>query len=246
MSDYSEIKRKHFRFPAYEDELGVKIKSEKPTNFSNSNDWILTEVEEASGLDLANFKHPEVKRESATVVNERALRRSKKTTTQQPRPHNVQKDELSRHRSNLPDYHQRQAPEVSTTGKKTLFGDLKRSTPKAQATKVEKQDPSLKREYSGRSYFVPKYIPASILPDEEKEQVTTAEIVDAMAKAEENYLLFDQEPAAYLTKKESDPSVRKFKKTTGEIKKRAVMDRSLKGLIEDEKDLGQNGYFNKK
>ena len=44
MGSNNEIKRKHFRFPAYSDETGVKINREGDyTPFSAQESWILTE-----------------------------------------------------------------------------------------------------------------------------------------------------------------------------------------------------------
>ena len=43
MGSNNEIKRKHFRFPAYSDETGVKINREGDyTPFSTQESWILT------------------------------------------------------------------------------------------------------------------------------------------------------------------------------------------------------------
>ena len=67
-----------------------------------------------------------------------------------------------------------------------------------------------------------------------------------MEKPRESYLLFDTEPAAYQVKEGDDPTVRKFNRpqsvgmTRREFRgmnkngdKRAVLDRSLEGMIEE-------------
>ena len=80
-----------------------------------------------------------------------------------------------------------------------------------------------------------------------------------MAKKQESYLLFDNEPAAYQVKEENDPTVKKFNRpqsvgmTRSEFrannkknsdKKRSVLDRSLQGMIEDDqREDSANGYF---
>lgn len=46
LANYLDVKRKHFRFPAYDDQEGVKLQSEHKEVFSQSDDWILTEIKD--------------------------------------------------------------------------------------------------------------------------------------------------------------------------------------------------------
>ena len=46
MANYLDVKRKHFRFPAYDDTDGVKLQSEHRPAFSKADDWILTEIKD--------------------------------------------------------------------------------------------------------------------------------------------------------------------------------------------------------
>ena len=160
-----------------------------------------------------------------------------------------QKEELKRHRSNLPDYSKRVEMEVTKTGKKQFFGD----TPKQASYLVKEKAaeivaPSVKRQYSGRSYFVPKYIPASIIPDEKETGVTESELLQSMEKSDNSYLLFDTEATPYQERKEGDPSVQKFasdRTAEGKEKKRKKrLERTLEGMIEQERDdVTEGNYF---
>ncbi|WP_122645163.1 hypothetical protein [Enterococcus mediterraneensis] len=254
MSNFLEIKRKHFRFPAFSDEEGVKIQRESKRKLSYGDDWILTETaketESYQGYSSFQTGYPE-------SHEERALRRSRKATAEK-QGHTVrQQEELKKHRENLPDYNKRIQPEPTATGRTSLFGEnQRRSTYKVKNKPQEKAENTVKKEYSGRSYFVPKYIPASIIPDEKKDDISQEALIEAMSKPQASYLLFDTEPAAYQEKKDTDPSVRKFnhsevqmtrsqyRRSAKEEKKRSILDRSLKGMIEDgANELPKNGYF---
>lgn len=248
LANYLDVKRKHFRFPAYDDQEGVKLQSEHKEVFSQSDDWILTEIKDQPSTS------------SKEKDSAHSLRR--KVPSSHPNyGHSVrQKEELAQHRANLPSYGKRPLQESTPTGKTNLFGnDQRRASYKvtSKAERAETPTPT-KKEYSGRSYFVPKYIPASIIPEQEKEEITSQELMDSMEKARESYLLFDTEPAAYQVKEGDDPTVRKFNRpqsvgmTRREFRgmnkkngdKRAVLDRSLEGMIEEgQSESNKNGYF---
>lgn len=247
MANFDDIKRKHFRFPAYSDDTGVKIQSErKYPSFSTDENWIMTE-EDPSAKVYRNEK-----------TEARSLRRSPKVSHEKAGQSIQQREELKRHKENLPDYAKKYQTEVTPTGKKRLFGDTGQSSFKVNERKAEPSpsNKSLKREYSGRSYFVPKYIPASMIPDEPAKDVSNQELLDSMKK--DSYLMFDTEPTAFQDRKDSDPAVSKFKQPssvamsrsqyreqTKNEKKKTILDRSLKGLIEDEStENGAQGYFN--
>ncbi|OJG89690.1 hypothetical protein RV16_GL002232 [Enterococcus saccharolyticus] len=196
MVKYEEIKRKHARFPAYADDAGVKLqpKNNRPT-FKSDDNWIITEA----------AKHPQPVESTA----ERALRRSPRVSQGKAGQSIRQKEELSKHRKNLPDYNKRYQPEVTPTGKKRLFGDtVAHSTYQVTEKRTETTRPTITKEPVEKSPFVPKYIPASIIPDEHTSAVSEEELMESMEK--EEYMLFDTEPAAYQARKDSDPAVRKF------------------------------------
>lgn len=199
MAQYEEIKRKHARFPAYSDEAGVKLqpKNKRPT-FKSDDNWILTEA--------AKHSH------TVSVENneERSLRRSPRVSQEKAGQSIRQRDELSRHRQNLPNYNKKYQPEVTPTGKKRLFGDtVAHSTYQVTEKRAETVTrPSINKETTEKSPFVPKYIPTSIIQDEYAPAISEEDLMNSMKKDE--YLLFDTEPAAYQTRKDTDPAVRKF------------------------------------
>ena len=243
MREEQEIKRKHTCFPAYSDETGVKIKrEEKRTPFSSDENWILTEESETPFYSKKENNKGELK----------DLRRSNRSVASKAGHSIRQKEELKRHRSNLPDYSKRVEMEVTKTGKRQFFGDAPKQASYLVKEKAAESVPSVKRQYSGRSYFVPKYIPASIIPDEQDTTITENQLLDSMEKATESYLLFDTDLTPYQERKDGDPSVRKFgtekeirKATEKTQKKRMRLERSLEGMIEQERDdLTKGNYFN--
>ena len=243
MGSNNEIKRKHFRFPAYSDETGVKINREGDyTPFSTQESWILTE--DSTDTPFYTQKQP--------VDEPKELRRSLRQTHSKAGHSLAQKEELKRHRTNLPDYTKRTTVEVTKTGKKQLFGDMASKPLFRVKEKKSEVVPSVKREYSGRSYFVPKYIPASIIPEEEPTSFSEADLMQSMRKTKESYLLFDNEQTPYQERKDHEPSVKKFPSTEGLLteevprkeKNRMALNRSLDGLIAKEtNDLNENNYF---
>lgn len=248
MAQYEEIKRKHFRFPAYSDEAGVKLESNREgSSFSNDESWIITEE---SG-------QAPTRREDKG--EDRTLRRSHRVSQEKAGQSIKQREELKKHRKNLPDYTKRYRPEVTSTGKKHLFGEAApQSTFKVKEKRSEPVAPQRKKGEFTRSYFVPKYIPASMIPDEPTDKVEKQALESAMAK--DSYLLFDTEPSAFQERKDTDPAVSKFKQPNSEVsmtrsqyrrtskkeKKRSVLDQSLEGLIQDETfESESKGYFKK-
>lgn len=267
MSNYSDIRRKHYRFPAYNDDEGVKIQREEKRNlFANDRSWLITDEK-----DFDRQPDPvERKRESAfskrSEAPDRTLRRSRRETMDKQGLTINQKKELKKHRDNLPDYSRKAPVEVDAVGRTSLFGKEPRtSSLRNPTTRAERSgaDGSLKRQYSGRSYFVPKYIPASVIPEKKEGEVSKAELLASMEKPKENFLTFDTEAAAYQEKKEDAPSVSKFpaeevvntKNTSADSKRetvssderrRSVLDRSLSGMIEEADNSDKNGYFSRK
>lgn len=250
MSNYLDVKRKHFRFPAYDDDEGVKRETQNKQTFSKDNDWILTEIKEG------------VTGKRSEESDQRSLRRDPRGKQSNYGHNSQQEKELQRHLQNLPDYGAKRVKDTfATSSKQDLFGanSQRQIIQKNRNQSPQTESTSVKKEYSGRSYFVPKYIPASIIQDEPKEEISTSELVQGMEKKTESYLLFDTEQAAYQVKTDQEPTVKKFKQPQetgltrseyrslnkqGNDKKRSVMERSLKGLIEDGKHgKGAASYF---
>lgn len=265
MSNYSDISRKHYRFPAYKDDEGVKIQREEKRNlFAHDRSWLITE-------EKVGERQPEPvdrRRESAfskrTEATERTLRRSRRETLEKQGLTINQKKELKKHRDNLPDYSRKTPVEVDAAGRTSLFGKEPRTSslrnPSGKGEHASGEG-SLKRQYSGRSYFVPKYIPASVIPDKKAGAISKAELLAAMEKPKDSFLTFDNETAAYQEKKEDTPSVSKFPAeeisadsahegqaaANGSERRRSVLDRSLSGMIEEEAEVAdKNSYFKRK
>ncbi|KAF1297717.1 hypothetical protein BAU15_13205 [Enterococcus sp. JM4C] len=248
MENNPNIKRKHFRFPAYDDESGVKLESEnRRVLFGNEEDFITAA--------------------KSGEADERGVRRSHKMTNEKQGHSIQQKEELAKHKANLPDYNKPRKTEITPTGKQKLFGEQHKHAANLtkNRTSEHRSEPmrASKKNYSGRSYFVPKYIPASIIPDEPTGTVQEDELLRSMKKSEQSFLMFDTEPAAFQERSDEDPSVKKFNKSGspevkinrkeykkmdkpkgGAKKGHSILDRSLTGLIEEEStDLGKNSYF---
>ncbi len=236
MIDNQNIKRKHARFPAFSDDTGVKItSSQKRKSFSDNDDWIITDLAEPPYYSKKTTEEPL-----------KELRRSSRVGAAKTGQSLEQKEELKRHRLNLPDYSKRETTfELTDTGKKQLFGEATRQASYQVKEKKAETIPTPKREFTTRTPFKPKYVPASLIPEEEKSLVSDSALLASMKKEPDSYLLFDNEPAAYQEKKAQDPSVKKFhgnEVSTG--KKRLVLDHSLDSLIETQQnEATEKTYF---
>ncbi|MBF8807869.1 MAG: hypothetical protein IC227_05315 [Enterococcus lacertideformus] len=238
-----EIRRKYFRFPAYDDETGVKLKKNQRRVLFDGHDDLLTETNDQplfEQMQEFHFAQNNVKEQR----KRRNLSNSKKTT--------VQRENLVRHKEKLPDYHRHQETKQTLTTKRPrtaveLPSD-QHSPEKYLNTKTyETRRPNTVK---GRSYFVPKYVPASIIPDPKAQKISEDELVNSMKKKKDSYLLFDNEPIPYQEKKTGEFSLTSFETEKEALsqrkkgKKQGVLEKSLQGLIEDQgNSLGENSYF---
>ncbi|MEI5992839.1 hypothetical protein A5880_000378 [Enterococcus sp. 4G2_DIV0659] len=214
MENPTQVKRKHFRFPAYDDELGVKLTSEnKRTLFQD--EPVLTKAttqtsQSAPVIDPITVQP--VLPKQPTQTNNHHLTHSQE-----------QMEELARHKSNLPNYMMTHNKPSSPKQKTNLFGNLPKRNSygfgSQQSPNKNKAAFSKDFTYETRSYFVPKYIPASVIPEEQAPTLTEQELAQSMKKDQSSYLLFDDEPAAFQVKGDEDPTVQKFNipKETPEI-----------------------------
>lgn len=256
MAHYSDIKRKKERFPAFSDEEGVKRRSNEDSlrRFASDDSWIITEQQTESLVEKPK-----------KIVEEKTYRRQPSSESAQSAFHDQEQETLERFKRALPTYRQHAVSETKKTGKKVLF-DHQRTNHEQSAKQYvapregQKKQPvsTVKKEYSGgRSYFVPKFVPASLIPDDPEQKIAPATLYASMKKEQGNYLLFDTN-ADYQEKKPGDPSVKRFKKTEqitmtrneykaaikSKDKKRSILDHSLNGLIQDgESQFKENGYF---
>lgn len=252
MNNYNEIKRKNYRFPAYDDNEGVKLQREGKRNlFANDRSWLTPNATTTS----TNQGQEATVAKTAESKEERTLRRSRKETLDKQGLTIRQQTELQKHRDNLPDYSKKITAETDAVGRTSLFGKEPRKSSLRNPSPAKKTDESLKREYSGRSYFVPKYIPASVIPDESNDNqgsISSDELLSSLKKTQDSYLVFDQEVSAYQEKRNEDPTVKKFPATEvtdqePATKRKGILERGLQGLIHDETVTPKNkGYFTKK
>ncbi|HBL2037569.1 TPA: hypothetical protein LP435_001718 [Enterococcus faecium] len=243
-----EIRRKHFRFPAYDDELGVKLTNDKKRVLFDGQEDLLTEQNQSPFEQMKEFHF--------TNTNTEKIRRKRRATNglkSAPR-----KENLEKHKGKLPDYTGHYQSEITSTGRKKLFGDSSRSVRQSETRTESKhttRNASVDKKVRERSYFVPKYVPASIIPDPRESKISEDHLIESMKKTDDSYLLFDTEPTPYQEKRNGEPSVRTFNRTKtleetkqSEEKKskksHGILERSLQGLIDDQgNSLGENSYF---
>lgn len=209
MVNPTQVKRKHFRFPAYDDEVGVKLTPINNRKLFQDDPVINRSVEVAA-------QTPERVTEPMDPVPGQIQINREKQPTQLNKLHTnhskQQVDELAKHKSNLPNY---TASWTTPTKKKNnLFGDMHKKNPSdyrnKEAIRTNKRTTPKNYNYDARSYFVPKYIPASVITDEKGPKVSEQELVEAMRKDQNSYLLFDEAPTSFQVKGEQDPTVKKF------------------------------------
>lgn len=183
MEEIDQIKRKHARFPVFSDETGVKTHSEKKhPPFSNDENWILTEERDV----------PLTKPVLQENKKKRGFRRSKKASQEKSSLTTQEQNELEKHRKNLSDY----SP-GKTKEKNGLFNRNRKRT----AAGPQRPASSIKTESNRGSYFTPKYIPASMIPDKKEDKYSEKELLNSMKKSQDDYLLFDTTTTAFNDKK---------------------------------------------
>ncbi|WP_430596756.1 hypothetical protein [Enterococcus sp. DIV0175] len=254
-----EIKRKHFRFPAYDDETGVKLSTESNRVLFDGVDDLMSKTDQHPQQRYGRTKEFHFDESEREQTHQRKQRRTMSGTTKgTPR-----QEKLEHYKENLPEYGKHYQPKTTSTGRKQLFGEKNHVQTNQQVTSPTRNTKSSTTNNitHERSYFVPKFIPASIIPDPRETQVTENELIQSMKKEEDAYLLFDTEPTPYQEKK-GDKTVKSFhkgeeetkmkatnkkttnKKTTKTKKAHGVLERSLHGLIEDQgNSLTENSYF---
>lgn len=281
MEEKIEVKRRHARFPAYDDETGVKIYREKRDIFGGGESLITAPPHENRRYEnqVRADVVPPLRTESAVRFDEpvrsseeRTYRRHTKGISERAGLSIEQQKEIEKHRANLPDYSKPQYPEKTRTGKTNIFGNRGpgRASYVVRRTHSDPYDASVQmhKDYNFKSSeptFEPTYVPASVIPDKVENEFTNDELLKAMKKDSQSFLVFDNEPAAYQVKDtEEEPTVRRFgnseeptamtrseykkigkKRNNGEKNKsKSILERSLSGLIEDDtKEADHHSYF---
>lgn len=183
--DNAQVKRKHFRFPAYDDEQGVKLPTDNERNLFQDD-----LIGKAMSGSRRTTTSAEDTRQSTPSVQQPTTNQS--TTNKQTQQLTAaQQEQLARHRSNLPDYtkHASKATKNKQATKK-IIAFLGRQKEMAGHKRIKKEvvaKPSRPAasplvQKTTPSYFVPKYIPASVIPEEQEPSFTEEELLKAMKK----------------------------------------------------------------
>ncbi|GCF95424.1 hypothetical protein NRIC_33150 [Enterococcus florum] len=159
---------KNGRFPAYDDETGVKLNTNNRRVLFDGHDDLITDYR-PDARDML---------ERATVKHDKKLRR-------------VQTDEgtrsaLERQKNTLPDYGPRTSEQKTT---RSLFEEKK--------PKVESSQMTIKRHDRNATPFSPTYVPESLIPDESDDRISMNELYQSMKKNRSSYLRFGSERDHY-------------------------------------------------
>lgn len=219
MGNPAQVTRRYSRFPAFDDEVGVKITPETKRYLFKDEPSMLQSSEGKTAV------FAEMKPASAPKANK--ANAAKATDLKQVHT-KEQIEELKKHKLNLPDYTAKRNQAAERQTKPNLFGNMhKKSRETFENAAFNKRTNTRKVTSFGepkkqdRTYFVPTYVPASVIPDQPAEEaiISDQELMDAMRKEPGSYLLIDHEDTSFKEKKEDDPSVQRFNvpKETPEI-----------------------------
>ncbi|MBL1229436.1 hypothetical protein IW492_09355 [Enterococcus sp. BWB1-3] len=221
MGNPAQVTRRYSRFPAFDDEVGVKITPETKrylfkdeSSMLQSSDGNTTMYAE---MDAATQNKPKTNPSQAAGRSDLKPAHTKE-----------QIEELKKHKLNLPDYTINRSRAAERQKKPNLFGNMhKKSKENFETAAFNKRTTTRKVTSFGepkkqdQTYFVPTYVPASVIPDQPAEEaiISDQELLAAMRKEPKSYLLMDHEDTQFKEKKENDPSVQKFNvpKETPEI-----------------------------
>lgn len=217
MGNPAQVTRKHIRFPAYDDQVGVKLATGSKRNLFQ-NEPLLTERGDITADGYPEFE-PTVPQNAAPVPTPQATPQKQKTVDSKQTHTKEQVEELKRHKLNLPDYSTSHNRVVETRKKPNLFGNMhKQSKETFESASFGKRSSGRKITSFGdsgkteSSYFVPTYVPASVIPDEvpEMAEISDQELLAAMKKDSSSYLILDNEDTLFREKRTEDPAVQKF------------------------------------
>lgn len=161
MQTYS---RRKSRFPAFDDEAGVKLVQINQRVLFDGQDDLITDYR-LEAKDIFERPMPKTKRTRRVNLDEEPRR------------------ELDYHKANLPKYD----GERRESKKVKLFEERK-----PKETAVPKTTFSSRNGRSATP-FAPKYVPSSIIPDEPADAISAREIMQRMEKSRQSYILFASE-----------------------------------------------------
>lgn len=214
---------RNFRFPVFSDTTGVKLPNELPDNFL------------AEGI-LTQTKSHTVKEETVQEIDEEKIEEAVDVVLDQKRTAHPSSS-TSRLKSRT--YEKNMFNQGTTSRKKREFSvrNERKETPR-------------------HSRFTPKYIPASLISDEKTPEISREEIKETLFKRPESYTLLDDGsfeepkkepkqiiPKSLVEKKEEEVSSEKTLEVNSTPKKRSALDKSLKGIFQEEQTPFFNRYF---
>ncbi len=248
MENTSIDKRKHFRFPAFDDEEGVKIQSEHrrvlfqdefddENNTDSSLNYFEEPTYEQRYLNRQNSRNDTVGKKKNAIkknINESgnvgkndwsvkkpafskppigALLKTHKTILKDPK--NPEKSQTGLF--GIQGKHYQEAP---GSDRQAVFSGRSsfNSSPSAFSQNTSRGATLLDKQ-AKKNDFVPKYIPASTIPDENDNEVSREALVESMGKMSDSFLTFsfEEESTAFQAKKnEQEPTVQAFKGTVHE------------------------------
>lgn len=184
-------KRKNFRFPAFDDKEGVKLPK------SNHRDLFSDEFK-------TPFSDNRSIAEETEATYEERFHQEAVSEPVMPEPYVPTKTEPLK-REKRPDFSYQGPPMEDSVieVKKPVFYSDHRASLEKKLTREKKLDQRANSnaqpgKYKGRSYFVPKHIPASIVPEDVEPTFSKKEIIDRMKKPKASYLILeDNEDRAF-------------------------------------------------
>lgn len=262
--DTFEDKRRHFRFPAFDDVEGVKLnEGEGRVLFENEYDNVFKK-ETASGFDMTRRTSPGRYHD----IPENITLESKPGTFDENKLQKRKEEDTSR--KALLNY---QGPPIKKTFKemnKPMFRqgyvsclEKKKARESGEPLREQRYIPAHQQKHQPTKRFVPTHIPKSMIPDDHKEHVSKTDLLASMKKNEKNYLLIDDSDQPfkehpiqkkYVSPKRSQKTEVPFaKRETHELdeKKNPKMkesshrlEKSLSGIMEEAvAQPVQNKYF---
>ena len=229
----TEIKRKHFRFPAYDDHIGVKLKNENRRVLFDGQDDLMTDTSDKPLFEQINEFHFE----------DYSKNEKNPHSTVNVRHASTQKANLAKHKQNLPDYRQSKKTQTKRNSQ-TNFGYTRHASPSEQRptqekTKTNHEVYSIVREENVLILYLSTYPLRSFLI-RRKNKISEEELLASIKKEKNAYLLFETENTPYDGKQ----GVKMNQEKSSSKKTHGVLDRSLEGLINDQgNSLKGNGYF---
>lgn len=233
--------KRNFRFPAFNDEAGVKLPLPRRDLFQKN---LMTD----RNVDLTPVHEPHARRtpenpivEDTIVPEDRPARRTMPVHAQtfEPAVKNANNTGAKTRKERYHGLPEKRTMPVGGPHVKETF-----NKPEPASTSYQKPAD----RYQGRSYFVPKYVPASLIQEEEQHGITNDELMASLKKPRASYLNFTEEEEILAPiEEEKHNFVRDVPESDEHPKKKAALEKSLAGILQDENEQApmRNRYFEK-